>query len=276
MRCSLVCVTAHPSERWDEVADGCAGALRPRGSTARHRASRRRTSRAGPARCAGTRPATPALPARGRRGRGRPGRTAWRSPRPPRPAVPPMLLGGTWPSTTAAVVPAVWEGRRRWTPRIAGRTAWTGPARSPRSPLSLELERPGDHCRRPPAQVLADAEAGRPVTARAPAVDGLRRRWRGSDVERLIATPTPRTRPADLRVQPMVAGIQVGMARLPLHHHHGSDRPRLVPDRTLLRLPRLHASRPACQPERTLVGEPGGVLRLPAYDSPLSSSRSTT
>lgn len=76
-------------------------------------------------------------------------------------------------STPAAVVSAVSEELRRLCQRIAGRTAWAPSARSGRSPLSLEAERPGDHRRRPPAQVLADAETSRPATARAPAVDAV-------------------------------------------------------------------------------------------------------
>ena len=109
MGCSLVCVTAHPIERWDGVADVCAEAPKPRNSTARRRASRLQISRAGRSGRAGRRPARRALPARGRRGRRRPGRIAWRSLRPPRLAAPQMLIGGTSPSTTVAVVPAISE-----------------------------------------------------------------------------------------------------------------------------------------------------------------------
>src|SRR5688572_21063896 len=83
-----------------------------------------------------------------------------------------MLTGDTSPSTTVGVVRESAEGLRRSSPRIAGTT---DSVRLARSPLSLKLERPGDHRGRRPAHVLADAETSRPVTARTPAVDGLLR-----------------------------------------------------------------------------------------------------
>lgn len=94
-------ITARPTERWGGVADGLSEVPRSQDSTARRRASRPQTSRAGPAGRVGTLPMTPAPPGRGRRGRRRPGRSAWRSLLPLRLAAPRMLIGGTSPSTTA-------------------------------------------------------------------------------------------------------------------------------------------------------------------------------